>query len=87
METFSADLNVAGDWQMDIKYYIKNPARRVPFKIRAQALNYALLERELFRKTFDGLLLRCIAFPEAMEVLKQVHEGVCRAHQVGRKMR
>ena len=59
----------------------------MPFKIKAQALNYVLLEGYLFRRTLDGLLLRSVAFLEAMEVLKQVHEGICRAHQVERKMR
>ena len=63
-------MNLAWDWRTDIKAYFKNPAKKVPFKVRAQALNYVLLEGYLFRRTLDGLLLRCVAFPEAMEVLK-----------------
>ena len=87
VETLNIDMNLAWDWCTDIKAYLENPAKKVPFKVRAQALNYVLLEGYLFRRTLDGLLLRCVAFPEAMEVLKQVHEGICGAHQVGRKMR
>ena len=79
-------MNLAWNWRTDIKNYLKNLARNMPFKIKAQALNYVLLEGYLFRRTHDGLLLRCVAFPEAMEVLEQVHEGIYEAHQVGRKM-
>ena len=82
VETFNVNLNLVGAWCTNIKNYLKNSTRRMPFKVRAQALNFILLEGYLFRKTFDGLLLRRVAFPEAMEVLEQVHEGVCGAHQV-----
>ena len=44
------------------------------------------MEGELYRKWLDGLLLRCLSFPDNMEVMKQVHEGVCEAHQVRIKM-
>ncbi|XP_075504585.1 uncharacterized protein LOC142542023 [Primulina tabacum] len=52
-----------------------------------RALNYVLVEGDLYRKGLDGLLLRCISFPEALEIMKQVHKGVCGAHQSGVKMR
>ena len=79
-ESFNNDLNVAGHWCTDIKSYLENPAKKVPCKVKAQSLNYVLIENELFRKTFDGLLLRCPSFSQTMEILKQVHEGVCGAH-------
>ena len=66
VETLNIDMNLAWDWRTDIKYYLENPAKKVPFKVRAQALNYILLEGYLFRRTLDGLLLRFVAFPEAI---------------------
>ena len=69
-ESFNNDLNVAGDWRTDIKTYLENPTKKVPFRIKAQSLNYVLIENELFRKTLDGLLLRCPSFPQSMEILK-----------------
>ena len=33
------------------------------------------------------VLLRCLSFPDSMEVMKQVREGVCGAHQARIKMR
>ena len=40
------------------------------------------MEGELYRKGLDGLLLRCLSFPDSMELMKQVHEGVWGAHLV-----
>ena len=45
------------------------------------------MEGELYKKRFDGLLLKCLSFPDNMEVMEQVHEGVCGAHQSGVKIR
>ncbi|XP_073270467.1 uncharacterized protein [Primulina huaijiensis] len=47
---------------------------------------YAQLGYKLSWKGLDGLLLRCIGFPEVLEIMKQVHEEVCGAHQSGVKM-
>ena len=44
------------------------------------------MEGELYKKGFYGLLLRCLSFLDNMEVMKQVHEEVCGAHQVEIKM-
>ena len=46
-----------------------------------------MLEEELYRKGFDGPLLKCLSFSDNMEVMKQVHEGVCGAYQSKVKMR
>ena len=45
------------------------------------------MEGELYIKGLDGLLLRCLSFPNNIEVMKQVHERVYGAHQAGIKMR
>ena len=60
---------------------------QVPHRVKAQSQNFILLEGELYRKGLDGLLLRCLSFPDNMEVMKQIHEGVCGAHQGEIKMR
>ena len=44
------------------------------------------MEGGLYRKGLDGLLLICLSFPNSMEVMKQVHEGVYGAHQVEIKL-
>lgn len=46
-----------------------------------------LLENQLYRKGFDGQLLRCLKKEEPEKVVAQVHKGICGAHQAGIKMR
>ena len=59
---------------------------RVPHRTKAQAQNYVLLEGEICRKGLDELLLKCLSFPNNMEVMKQFHEGVCGSYQSRVKM-
>ena len=47
-----------------------------------------LIEDELYKKSLhDDLLLQCIGFKDALILMGEVHEGICGAHQDGRKMR
>ena len=34
-ESFNNDLNMVGDWHTDIKSYMENPAKKVPFRVKA----------------------------------------------------
>ena len=87
LEVVNIDANVAGDWRIKIRDYLEDPNRQVPHRMKAQSQNFVLMEGELYRKGLDGLLLRCLSFLDSMEVMKQVHERVCGAHQVRIKMR
>lgn len=87
MESFNTDQNLAGDWRKEIKNYLDNPNLRVPYRVKVQARQFVLIGDDLYRKSPDGLLLRCLGFVDYMEVMKQVHEGVCGTHQAGIKMR
>ena len=86
LNIFNNDMNIAGDWRNEFREYLENPNKRVPHMTKAQAQKFVILERELYRKGFDGLLLKCLSFPNIMEVMKQVHGGVCGAHQSRVKM-
>ncbi|GAV83938.1 hypothetical protein CFOL_v3_27383, partial [Cephalotus follicularis] len=66
--------------------YLKNLSKRIERKIKILALNYYLYNGELYRKGQDGLLLRCMGFEESMQVMMEVHEETCRAHQSGLTM-
>ncbi|XP_073277708.1 uncharacterized protein [Primulina huaijiensis] len=87
VDTVNLDINLASDWRDDIKQVLESTRRDIPHGLKMRALNYVLVEGDLYRKGLDGLLLRCIGFPEALEIMKQVHEGVCGAHQSGVKIR
>ena len=86
LEVINTNTNVTGDWRIKIKEYLENPNRKVPHRVKAQSKNFVLMEGELYRKGLDRLLLIFLSFLDSMEVMKQVHEGVCGAHQVGIKI-
>ena len=87
LNIFNNDMNInAGDWRTEVIEYLENPNKRVPHRTKAQAHNFILLKGELYRKGLDGSLLECLSFLDNMEVMKQVHEGVCGGHQSKVKM-
>ncbi|KAI5322990.1 hypothetical protein L3X38_032062 [Prunus dulcis] len=50
------------------------------------ALNYLMWNGDLVRKSKDEVLLRCLGKKEYMKVMGETYEGICGAHQGGRKM-
>ena len=48
---------------------------------------YVLLDDQLYYKTIDGALLKCLNQEEAKVLMGEVHEGICRAHQSAYKMK
>ncbi|CAL2271027.1 unnamed protein product [Prunus armeniaca] len=74
------------DWRLPLINYLQYPALPSEKRIRIMALNFVMWNEELVRKTKDELLLRCLGKEEYVKVMGEVHEGICGAHQGGRKM-
>jgi hypothetical protein len=55
-------------------------------EVRRQTLSYTMINGDLYRWTVDGLLLRCLNEEEAKVAMREVHEGMCRTHQLAHKM-
>jgi len=49
---------------------MKDPSKKVDRKIRFQ---YVLLEEELYYRTIDGVLLKCIDREEAKVLMGEIH--------------
>jgi len=77
----------AGDWRKEIIDYLRDPSKKVERRIRFQATKYVLLEDELYYRTIDGILLKCLGNDEAKSLMGEIHEGVCGAHQSAFKMK
>ena len=45
-----------------------------------------MIIRILYRRSHDGILLRCLSHEEAQETLKEAHDGMCGAHQPDPKL-
>jgi len=48
---------------------------------------YDLIVKTLYRRSYDGILLRCLSNSEAQEVLNEVHDGMCGAYRPGPKLK
>ena len=72
------------DWRMPIKSYLGSgvlPADKIEAKrIQARSLRYVLWDDEMYRLSFSGPLLQCVAASDIDRVLEEVHEGGCGSH-------
>ena len=75
------------DWRADLLNYLRDPARGADKKTRHRALKHVLIGDELYFRTMEGLLLKCLGPKEALKVMHDVHEGVCGTHQSAHKMK
>jgi hypothetical protein len=66
--------------------YLQTPDRTTNKKVGRQALKYTLLDGDLYQRTVDGLLLKCLNQEQALVVMGEVHEGLCGTHQSTHKM-
>ncbi|XP_059669052.1 uncharacterized protein LOC132314174 [Cornus florida] len=55
-------------------------------KLRLTAVKYAIINNQLYRKSFSGPYLKCLSPTEALVVLKQIHDGDCGNHSGGRSL-
>ncbi|CAL8992217.1 unnamed protein product [Prunus brigantina] len=74
------------DWRNPIINYLQYPTLPSEKRIRIMALNYLMWNGDLVRKSKDEVLLRCLGKKEFMKIMGETHEGICGAHQGGRKM-
>ncbi|XP_022018980.1 uncharacterized protein LOC110919007 [Helianthus annuus] len=49
-------------------------------KVRVKALQYELIDGELYRRSYLGPSLKCVDMEEAEYVIKEMHEGICGMH-------
>ncbi|XP_050889625.1 uncharacterized protein LOC127094908 [Lathyrus oleraceus] len=75
------------DWRKLIVVYLQNPTASTDQKTRYRALSYVLFGTKLFKKSPEGILLKCLSESEAYLALSNVHNGACGEHQVGHQMK
>ena len=87
LEILAIDSLADIDWRIPIINYLKDPAANTERKVKYRALSYVLIGNELFKKTPEGVLLKCLGEIEAYLALVNVHSGACGAHQACYKMK
>jgi len=78
---------IASDWREEIMNYLRNPSQKVSRKLRYKSIKYVLLDEQLYYKTINGVLLRCLSQEDAKVLMGEDHEAVCGAHQSAYKMK
>ena len=51
------------------------------------SFKYVLIDDELYRRTAEDLLLKCLDLDQARVAMGEVHEGICGTHQSAPKMK
>ena len=77
----------AQDWRVPLISYLRNPGRDAERNIRRLAFKYVLRDDELYRRTAEDLLLKCLDSDQARVAMGEVHEGICGTHQSAHKMK
>jgi hypothetical protein len=75
------------DWRMPITNYLRNPNIRTNKNIRRTAFKYVLMSDELYRRTVNDVLLKCLGPDDAILAMAEVYEGICGTHQSALKMK
>ena len=50
-------------------------------------MKYVLIGDDMFYRTLEGLLLKCLGPAESNRLLHEIHEGACGTHQSAHKMK
>ncbi|XP_019189147.1 PREDICTED: uncharacterized protein LOC109183499 [Ipomoea nil] len=78
------------DWRQPVVDYLadgklpEDSRKRVDIKRRAPRFIY--YKETLYRRSFEGVFLRCLGEEEALQAMQEAHSGVCGAHQSGPKL-
>jgi hypothetical protein len=74
------------DWRLPLLECIKDPEKITDKKVKRKVLKYTSLDDNLYRRTIDGVLLKCLGEEKAKVAVLEVHDGICGAHQSAYKM-
>jgi hypothetical protein len=68
------------DWRRPIIDYLQDPSHKVDRKVQWLAFKFTLVEGELYHRTANDLLLKCLDSDQATVAMGEVHEGIFYTH-------
>ena len=71
----------SNDWRQPIANYLQNPSNRVQWNIRSSAFKFALIDDILYRRTNEGVLLKCLVKFKTQLAKGDVREDICGTRQ------
>lgn len=81
------DSMLDNDWRKPIIEYLGNPIGVTERKVKYRVLSYITIGNELFKKTLEGIILKCLGESEDNFAIYEVHRGSCGSHQEDHKMK
>jgi ribonuclease HI len=75
------------DWRRPIVEDLQDPSKRADRSVRWMAFKYVLMDNDLYCRTVDGILLKCLNEDQSRVSMGEVHEGICGTHQSAHKMK
>jgi hypothetical protein len=73
-------------WRLLLLECIRDPGKITDKKVKRQVLKYTSLDDDLYHRTIDNVLLKCLGEEQAKVAIREVHDGICGAHQSTYKM-
>ena len=64
-----------------------DPGHGAERNIRRLAFKYILIDGELYRRTIEDVLLRCLDSDQARVAMGEVHDSICGTHQSAPNMK
>ena len=55
-------------------------------KVQVQYARFSLIDEQLFKRSLNGLYLKCLTTEQGQYVLAEFHEGICGNHPGGRTL-
>jgi hypothetical protein len=85
-DSVKGDDTIQTDWRLPLLNYIRDPEKTTDKKVKRQVLKYMLIDDELYQRTIYDMLLKCLGEKQAKVAVREVHDGICGAHQLAYKM-
>jgi hypothetical protein len=64
------------DWRLSLLECIRDPGKITDKKVKRQVLKYTSLDDDLYQRTIDGVLLKCLGEEQAKVAVREVHGGI-----------
>jgi hypothetical protein len=65
------------DWRLPLLECIKDPGKSTDKKVKRQVLKYMLIDDDIYWRTIDSVLLKCLGEEQTKVVVREVHDGIC----------
>ena len=71
---------------LELGAYLDGADKRERISIRMMATQYILCGWQLYKRSYDGIHLRCLKKEEAERIMDEIHQGIYGPHMNGRML-